>query len=63
MRNKKSALLPYIGMGIFEQCRNERVYYQGTQAQWEAIPKHEEWISRYDAYDLICADGVIRVEG
>ena len=55
--------LAYIGIGIFEQCRNERVYYQGTQAQWEAIPKHEEWISRYDAYDLICADGVIRVEG
>ena len=55
--------LAYIGIGIFEQCRNERVYYQGTQAQWEAIPKHEAWISRYDAYDLICADGVIRVEG
>ena len=55
--------LAYIGIGIFEQCRTERVYYQGTQAQWEAIPKHEAWISRYDAYDLICADGVIRVEG
>lgn len=55
--------LAYIGIGIFEQCRNERVYYQGTQAQWEAIPKHKAWISRYDAYDLICADGVIRVEG
>ena len=55
--------LVYIGIGIFEQCRNERVYYQGTQAQWEAIPKHKAWISRYDAYDLICADGVIRIEG
>ena len=55
--------LAYIGEGIFEQCRMERVYYQGTLAQWEAIPKHEEWISRYDNYTLICADGELHVEG
>ena len=55
--------LAYIGEGIFEQCRMERVYYQGTLAQWEAIAKHEEWISRYDNYTLICADGELHVEG
>ena len=55
--------LAYIGEGIFEQCRMERVYYQGTMEQWEAIPKHEEWISRYDNYTLICADGELHVEG
>lgn len=55
--------LAYIGEGIFEQCRMERVYYQGTMEQWEAIAKHEEWISRYDNYTLICADGELHVEG
>lgn len=53
----------YIGSAMFETCRlMEKLHFQGTLAEWEAIEKHEEWISRYDDYTLICTDGELTIK-
>ncbi len=62
-----------IGAEAFYGCRSlSDIYYDGTKAEWEALPKGEDWsyymapsggdICITGAYTVHCADGDIFVE-
>ena len=50
-----------IGERAFLWCKRlERIIYQGTMKQWNAIPKGEGWNLRDDCMKVQCLDGDIR---
>ncbi|MBQ8497208.1 MAG: leucine-rich repeat protein [Clostridia bacterium] len=52
----------FIGQYAFSHCYVlNHIYYQGTQAEWNAITKETDWI-RYvkGQINVICTDGTIR---
>ena len=54
--------IAYIGSQMFYGCHLEKLHFQGTLTEWEAIDKHDEWISHYDNYALVCTDGELTIK-
>jgi len=38
------------------------IYFNGTKAEWNAIPKGENWLSNHPTVTLHCSDGDIVFE-
>lgn len=52
--------LTSIGNGMFDSCAGlTSINYTGTQAQWEAITKGDDWNYRTGNYTIHCTDGDI----
>ena len=49
-----------IDYGAFQYCTNlTNITYNGTKAEWEAIPKVAEWDYKTNDYVIHCTDGVL----
>jgi hypothetical protein len=45
---------------MFEKCTALKdIFYGGTQAQWNALTKGDNWDSNTGAYTIHCTDGDI----
>ena len=52
--------LQYIGIRSFSYCRKlDRLEYGGTQAQWEALTKSDDWSYGMGFHTIACTDGSI----
>ena len=52
--------LDRIGYKVFAGCKSlEDIYYAGTKADWEALPKGADWDQDMPAYTVHCSDGDI----
>ena len=40
----------------------EKIYYEGTKAQWNAIDKDERWNFQAPAFVISCSDGMIEMQ-
>ena len=63
----KTVYLPATIDGLknsaFRDCTKlEDVYFDGTLAQWEALPKEENWNLNANAFTVHCTDGDVYVE-
>ncbi len=53
-----------IGKSAFSSCTGlTSITYQGTIAEWQAIPKGERWDSSTATYTIHCTDGTIAKDG
>lgn len=57
------ATIDGLKMSVFRDCiKLKDVYFGGTVAQWEALPKAENWNLNANAFTVHCTDGNVSVE-
>ena len=56
------ASLKKMGDGAFAYCYElKEIRFEGTKAQWRAIPKDSQWAAYVSTGEVTCADGILTV--